>query len=59
MGSTFFLPLKYLTLLSIQKFIDRFRYNAKRAKMAQSRIKKLEKMDVVPEVCVWLHHRQL
>lgn len=34
----------------IQKFIDKFRYNAKRAKMAQSRIKKLEKMELVPEI---------
>jgi len=34
----------------IQKFIDRFRYNAKRAKMAQSRIKKLERMEFVPEI---------
>ncbi|EGG16728.1 ABC transporter-related protein [Cavenderia fasciculata] len=34
----------------IQTFIDRFRYNAKRAKMAQSRIKQLEKMDVISEV---------
>jgi ATP-binding cassette subfamily F protein 3 len=34
----------------IQKFIDKFRYNAKRAKMAQSRIKKLERMDVIPEI---------
>lgn len=34
----------------IQGFIDRFRYNAKRAKMAQSRIKALEKMELVAEV---------
>lgn len=34
----------------IQKFIDKFRYNAKRAKMAQSRIKKLERMDFVAEI---------
>jgi len=34
----------------IQKFIDRFRYNAKRATMAQSRIKTLEKMQLVSEV---------
>eukprot|EP01132_Coremiostelium_polycephalum_P004895 gene4895-6104_t len=34
----------------IQSFIDRFRYNAKRAKMAQSRIKQLERMDLVSEV---------
>ncbi|EFA76464.1 ABC transporter-related protein [Heterostelium album PN500] len=34
----------------IQTFIDRFRYNAKRAKMAQSRIKQLERMDLISEV---------
>jgi len=34
----------------IQAFVDKFRYNAKRAKMAQSRIKKLERMDLIPEV---------
>ncbi len=34
----------------MQKFIDRFRYNAKRASMAQSRIKALNKMVLVPEV---------
>lgn len=34
----------------IQAFIDRFRYNAKRASLVQSRIKTLEKMDVVEEV---------
>jgi len=34
----------------IQKFIDRFRFNAKRASMAQSRIKKLEKMTMVSAV---------
>ncbi|KAF5221740.1 hypothetical protein ECC02_005278 [Trypanosoma cruzi] len=34
----------------IQKFIDRFRYNANRAKMAQSRIKMLERMEVVAAV---------
>jgi ATP-binding cassette subfamily F protein 3 len=33
----------------IQAFIDRFRYNAKRASMAQSRIKKLEKMVLIAE----------
>mmetsp|Transcript_46012 Transcript_46012/g.75065 ORF Transcript_46012/g.75065 Transcript_46012/m.75065 type:complete len:783 (-) Transcript_46012:1348-3696(-) len=32
----------------IQKFIDRFRYNAKRASMAQSRIKLLQKMQDIP-----------
>jgi len=34
----------------IQKFIDRFRYNANRAALVQSRIKKLEKMQPVPAV---------
>lgn len=34
----------------IQGFIDKFRYNANRAALVQSRIKKLEKMDVIPEV---------
>jgi len=34
----------------VQAFIDRFRYNAKRASMVQSRIKSLEKMEVVEEV---------
>ncbi|KAH9599073.1 ABC-transporter extension domain [Trypanosoma melophagium] len=34
----------------MQKFIDRFRYNANRAKMAQSRIKMLERMEVVSDV---------
>eukprot|EP00761_Pharyngomonas_kirbyi_P013678 gb/GECH01013707.1/.p1 GENE.gb/GECH01013707.1/~~gb/GECH01013707.1/.p1 ORF type:complete len:633 (+),score=128.51 gb/GECH01013707.1/:1-1899(+) len=34
----------------IQKFIDRFRYKASHARMAQSRIKMLEKMDTVPDV---------
>lgn len=29
----------------MQKFVDRFRYNAKRASMAQSRLKMLQKMD--------------
>jgi ATP-binding cassette subfamily F protein 3 len=34
----------------IQAFIDRFRYNANRAALVQSRVKTLEKMDVVEEV---------
>ena len=34
----------------IQSFIDRFRYNAKRASLVQSRIKALERMEVVEEV---------
>lgn len=34
----------------IQKFIDRFRYNAKRASMVQSRIKTLNKMEMIEEV---------
>lgn len=35
---------------SIQSFIDRFRYNASKAKMAQSRIKALERMETVADV---------
>lgn len=34
----------------IQKFIDRFRCNAKRASMVQSRIKTLNKMEMIDEV---------
>ncbi|CCW69768.1 unnamed protein product [Phytomonas sp. Hart1] len=34
----------------IQAFIDRFRYNANRARMAQSRIKALERMELVADV---------
>ena len=34
----------------IQHFIDRFRYNANRAALVQSRIKKLEKMKPIPAV---------
>jgi ATPase subunit of ABC transporter with duplicated ATPase domains len=34
----------------IQRFVDRFRFNAKRASMVQSRIKLLSKMTVSPEV---------
>lgn len=34
----------------IQQFIDRFRANAKRASMAQSRIKKLEKMTIITPI---------
>lgn len=34
----------------IQKFIDRFRYNANRAALVQSRLKTLEKMERVQEV---------
>eukprot|EP00347_Sterkiella_histriomuscorum_P009134 403342390 len=34
----------------IQKFIDKFRYNAKRASLVQSRIKSIQKMDVIEEV---------
>jgi ATP-binding cassette subfamily F protein 3 len=32
---------------ALQDFIDRFRYNASKAKQVQSRIKQLEKMDVI------------
>ena len=34
----------------IQKFIDKFRYNAKRATLVQSRIKAIERIGVVAEV---------
>lgn len=34
----------------VQKFIDRFRYNAKRATLVQSRIKALNKMELIDEV---------
>jgi ATPase subunit of ABC transporter with duplicated ATPase domains len=34
----------------ISAFVDRFRYNANRAALVQSRLKKLEKMTLVPEV---------
>ncbi|KAG5512347.1 hypothetical protein GH5_08195 [Leishmania sp. Ghana 2012 LV757] len=34
----------------VQSFIDKFRYNASRAKMAQSRIKALERMEMVADV---------
>jgi ATP-binding cassette subfamily F protein 3 len=34
----------------VQKFIDKFRYNAKRASMVQSRIKALQKMELVEEL---------
>lgn len=34
----------------VQEFIDKFRYNAKRASLVQSRIKALQKMDLIEEV---------
>ncbi|XP_049851698.1 uncharacterized protein LOC126326581 [Schistocerca gregaria] len=34
----------------IQRFIDRFRYNSKRSSLVQSRIKRLEKMEIIPEI---------
>ena len=34
----------------IKEFIDKFRYNAKRASMVQSRIKQLDKLDIVEEI---------
>jgi ATP-binding cassette, subfamily F, member 3 len=37
-------------IANIQKFIDKFRYNAKRATLVQSRIKAIEKIDVVADV---------
>jgi len=39
-----------LKLAHMQTFIDRFRYNAKRASLVQSRIKAMEKMELVEEV---------
>ncbi|CAD5227465.1 unnamed protein product [Bursaphelenchus xylophilus] len=36
----------------VQEFIDKFRYNAKRASMVQSRIKMLEKMPVLQPVII-------
>jgi ATP-binding cassette subfamily F protein 3 len=35
---------------NIQKFIDKFRYNAKRASLVQSRIKAIEKIDMVADI---------
>lgn len=37
-------------IATIQKFIDKFRYNAKRASLVQSRIKAVEKIDLVADV---------
>lgn len=34
----------------MQKFIDKFRFNAKRASLVQSRIKAIQKMELVEEV---------
>ena len=34
----------------MQKFIDKFRFNAKRASLVQSRIKALDRMEVLSEV---------
>lgn len=34
----------------LQKFIDRFRYNAKRASLVQSRIKALNRMEIIDEI---------
>lgn len=39
-----------LKLSHMQAFIDKFRYNAKRASLVQSRIKAMEKMELVEEV---------
>ena len=36
----------------VQEFIDKFRYNAKRASLVQSRIKELARMEELEEV--WL-----
>jgi len=37
-------------IAGIQKFIDKFRYNAKRATLVQSRIKAIERIDLVADV---------
>ena len=37
-------------LSHMQEFIDKFRYNAKRASLVQSRIKALDKMDIIDEI---------
>jgi ATP-binding cassette subfamily F protein 3 len=34
----------------MQSFIDRFRYNAKRASLVQSRLKAISKMEIINEV---------
>jgi len=34
----------------MQSFIDRFRYNAKRAALVQSRIKAMNKMELIDEI---------
>ena len=34
----------------VQKFIDKFRYNAKRASLVQSRIKSLKRMELIDEI---------
>ena len=34
----------------MQAFVDKFRYNAKRAQMAQSRIKALKRMELLDDV---------
>jgi ATP-binding cassette subfamily F protein 3 len=34
----------------MQSFIDKFRYNAKRASLVQSRIKAIQKMDLIDDV---------
>ena len=39
-----------MKLAHMQAFIDKFRYNAKRASLVQSRIKAMEKMEMVEEV---------
>ena len=39
-----------MKLEHMQKFIDKFRFNAKRASLVQSRIKAIQKMELVEEV---------
>jgi ATP-binding cassette subfamily F protein 3 len=39
-----------MKLAHMQGFIDKFRYNAKRASLVQSRLKAIQKMDLIDEV---------
>jgi hypothetical protein len=53
------LLLLVLVLLLLQAFIDKFRFNAKRASLVQSRIKALERMaevEVTGGCCMWETH---